>query len=158
MSTEKSLRQTIEEDFLIALKISDRQKKSCLGLLKSRITELEKKLPTQAIDDDDVIKIILSEVKKRDQTITAIKDNPEAGELIIREQYEKELLAAYLPQQFTRQELTEKVSEFITVTNSSDVDFLKLHIIKHFNRTFKGRFNNEDLKEISEEILSPAQA
>lgn len=137
------MKQKIEKDFIEAFKIKNIVKKDTLGLLKTRISEWEKKNPGIEITQSDIETIVISEVKKRNQAIDILKTNPsESAKLNMgRESYEIGILTQYLPKQMSIEELS---TELITL-KTENPNITQSQIMGYFNKTFKGKFNNKIL-------------
>lgn len=142
-----SLKEKIEKDFVIAFKERSVLKKNTLGMLKTRIVEFTKSKKTE-VTDEVILEIIFSEIKKRNQTCSLIGKETE---LYKNTELEIEFLKSYLPLQLTKTEMLDIVTSL--GFDKSDKTVMGL-IMKEFNLNYKGKFDNQILKEIIEEWKS----
>jgi len=137
------MKQQIEKDFVEAFKSKNIVKKNTLGLLKTRISEWEKKNPHNEIQKPDIETIIISEIKKRIQAIDILKSNPseQAKSNMVKESYEMDILLQYLPKQMSEDELLTELNNLKQITPN----ITQPQIMGYFNKNFKGKFNNQIL-------------
>ena len=105
-----TLKQQLQEDLTASIRARDELRSGTIRLTLSAITneEVAGKVARQ-LSDDEVLKVITREAKKRREAAEAF----EAGgrpESAARERAEGVLLAAYLPKQLTDDELTAIVA------------------------------------------------
>jgi len=147
------LKDKIDKDFIEAFKAKNTVKKNTLGILKSRMTEwkAEKKNLGKEIADEDIISIITSEVKKRNQAIELyISSHSEQGDVNAeKEQTELNILLTYLPKQLNDVEI---MTEILKVKKNIAEGPLIANVMKHFNTNFKGKFDNKKLQELIKTI------
>ena len=103
------LKKQLQEDLTASIRARDELRSGTIRLTLSAITteEVAGKVARE-LSDEEVLKVITREAKKRREAAEAF----EAGgrpESAARERAEGELLAAYLPKQLTDDELTEIV-------------------------------------------------
>ena len=108
----ESLKNKIQNDFITALKAKDEVSKSTLGFLKSKITEVEKK-DNRVLSNDEVMKVILSSIKQRNQSIVEFEKGGRV-DLVDKEKTELEVLNRYLPSQMTEDEIETEVKIILT--------------------------------------------
>ena len=106
-----NLRETINQDVKTAMKAKETKKRDALRLLTSAFKQIEVD-ERKELSDDDVIKIIQKEVKKRNDSATQYRD---AGrdDLLEIELTEIAFYNVYLPAQLTDDELSSAVKEVI---------------------------------------------
>jgi len=63
------LKETIQKDFIEAMKAKDVNAKAALSSLKSKITEAEKAKSNTELSEAEVIKVLTSAIKQRKQSI-----------------------------------------------------------------------------------------
>lgn len=100
----------IREDYVSAMKAKDAVKKSTLSLLISAI-DSEKKILKRDLTEDEIVKIISKEAKKRNQSIEAYTIGNRV-ELAAKEEQELIVLESYLPKALTYAELFSVVKQF----------------------------------------------
>lgn len=110
-----SLQNQIQDDLKTAMKARDSARVSALRMAVSAIKNravADGKGPQGALDDDEVAKVLSSEVKRRREAAKAFRD---AGreESAASEEAEAGVYEAYLPRQLTDEELTVVVDQAI---------------------------------------------
>jgi uncharacterized protein len=113
-----SLKQRLQDDLTAAMKSRDELRSATLRLTLSAITKEEVAGTTaRQLSDDEVLKVIGREAKKRREAAEAFAQGgrPESAE---REKAEGEVLAEYLPKQLGDEELAEVVRTAIAETGA----------------------------------------
>lgn len=114
-----SLKEQLQSDLTTAMKARDELRASTLRMALTAITteEVAGKKARQ-LSDDDVVKVLTREAKKRREAAEAFSG---AGreELATRERAEGEVLATYLPVQLADDELAELVRAAIEESGAS---------------------------------------
>jgi len=107
-----SLRVQIKDDIKAAMKAKETEKRDALRLLDSAMKQIEVD-ERRELSDDDVIAIILKQIKQRNDSITQYT---KAGrdELTQKERAEIAVFEPYLPAQLTDEELTAAIQAIIT--------------------------------------------
>jgi uncharacterized protein YqeY len=108
-----TLKKQLQEDLTASIRARDELRSGTIRLTLSAITneEVAGKVARE-LSDDEVLKVIAREAKKRREAAEAFDagDRPESA---ARERAEGEILAAYLPKQLTDEELTAIVAEAV---------------------------------------------
>ncbi len=114
-----SLRETINTELKNAMKAKDTKKRDALRLLMSAFKQIEVD-ERKELSDDDVIKIIQTQVKRRNDSAAQYK---EAGreELMKVELDEIAFYTPYLPAQLSDDELESEIKEIISQTGASSM-------------------------------------
>lgn len=108
-----TLKQRLKDDLTTAIKSRDELRSATLRLTLSAITKEEVAGTTaRELSDDEVLTVITREAKKRREAAEAFEQGGRA-ESAQRERAEGEVLAAYLPQQLSDEELAGIVREAI---------------------------------------------
>ncbi|WP_457256205.1 GatB/YqeY domain-containing protein [Pedococcus sp. P5_B7] len=117
--TQQSLKATVQSDLTDAIRQRDAVRSGTLRLALTSITN-EEVSGTQAreLSDDEVLKVLAKEAKKRKEAATAYAG---AGrpELAAKEEAELAVLEAYLPAQLSDDELTTIVAAAIEQTGAT---------------------------------------
>jgi uncharacterized protein YqeY len=117
--TDQSLKATVQSDLTDAIRQRDQVRSGTLRLALTAITN-EEVSGTQAreLSDDEVLKVLAKEAKKRKEAATAYAG---AGrpELAAKEESELAVLEAYLPAQLSDEELTTIVAAAIEQTGAT---------------------------------------
>ena len=113
-----SLNEKLAEDLKSAMKGRDGLRVGVLRLLRTRVKEaaVEKR---EELSDDEVLKVIVSEAKKRREAIELFEQGGR-GDLATREQQEIEVLESYLPPRLTEDEVKALAVEAITEVGAMD--------------------------------------
>ncbi|MEU6173923.1 GatB/YqeY domain-containing protein [Streptantibioticus parmotrematis] len=108
-----TLKQRLQEDLTAAIKGRDELRSSTLRLTLSAVTTEEVAgKSARELSDDEVLKVIAREAKKRREAAEAFAQGGRA-EQAEREQAEGEVLAEYLPQQLSDEELSAIVADAV---------------------------------------------
>jgi uncharacterized protein YqeY len=119
MTSEKTLKETVRSDLHAAMRERDQVRAGTLRMALTAITN-EEVAGKQAreLSDDDVLKVLAKEAKKRKEAATAYTDagRPELAE---RENAELTVLESYLPAQLDDAELERLVAQAIDDTGAT---------------------------------------
>ncbi|MFF8018879.1 GatB/YqeY domain-containing protein [Streptomyces sp. NPDC007929] len=108
-----TLKSKLQEDLNVAIKERDELRSSTLRLTLAAITKEEVAgKEKRALSDDEVQKVITREAKKRREAADAFAQGGRA-EQAAREKAEGEVLATYLPQQLSDEQLQEVVAQAV---------------------------------------------
>lgn len=115
-----SLKETLRTDLTSSLKARDALRASTLRMVLAAITnaEVAGKEPRE-LTDDDVIAVLTSEAKKRRESATAF-DEGNRPELADKERAEAMILAEYLPEQLSAEEIAALVAQAIDELGVAD--------------------------------------
>ena len=119
-----SLKQRIEDDLKTALKAGEKQRLSCLRMVKAKVQEKQVELrgkqgPEAKLSDHDVTNVVSAYAKQRRDSIESYE---QAGreDLAANERAELEILAAYLPQQMSEGDVAAIVDEAVRESGASE--------------------------------------
>jgi len=121
MAEDSALKQRLRTDLTSAIKSRDKLRSGTLRMVLSAITEAEVAGSTSVdLSDAQVLDVVIREAKKRREAEAAYVD---AGrdELAARERAESEVLAAYLPQPLTADEISAIVADAIARTGAAEL-------------------------------------
>lgn len=108
-----SLNSTLEKDLKDALFARDKGKAGLLRLLKAALKNEMISLKKQELKDEEIIKILKCEAKKRQDSIEQFtKGNRQ--DLADKEQAELVLIKKYLPQEMSPEEVKKIIQEVIS--------------------------------------------
>ncbi|MDQ0600098.1 uncharacterized protein YqeY [Streptomyces canus] len=107
------LKSKLQEDLTAAIKERDELRSSTLRMTLAAITKEEVAgKEKRELSDDEVLKVITKEAKKRREAADAFAEGGRA-ESAEREKAEGEVLATYLPKQLSDEELTDIVAQAV---------------------------------------------
>ena len=111
--TETSLKTTLQTELQSAMRERDQVRAGTLRMALTAVANEEVAgKEARALSDDEVLKVITKEAKKRREAAAAYQEAGR-GELADRELAELAVLEAYLPQQLTDEELDALVARAV---------------------------------------------
>jgi len=146
-----SLREQINQEVKNAMKAKDTKKRDALRLLTSAFKQIEVD-ERKELTDEDVIKIIQTQVKRRNDAASQYKD---AGrdDLMQQELDEITYYEVYLPKQLTDEELTTELSAIIEkVGATSPKDMGK--VMGAASKELAGRADGKRISTCVKELLN----
>jgi len=117
--SDKSLKATVQDDLTSAIRGRDQVRAGTLRLALTAITNEEVSgTSARELTDDEVLKVLAKEAKKRKEASTAFTD---AGrpELAAKEDAELAVLETYLPAQLSDAELESIVAKAVEATGAT---------------------------------------
>ena len=150
-----SLQQQFKEDMKTAMKAKETQKlmtiRGVLSAFTNKLVEMGK-MPQDELPDADALAVIKTEVKRRKDSIQQYTD---AGrpELAADEQFELEVLSAYLPETMSRDAIREIAlakKEEMGITDKSKMGQLMGALVQATG----GNADGADIKAVVDEILA----
>ncbi|MFN2321238.1 MAG: GatB/YqeY domain-containing protein [Dermatophilaceae bacterium] len=117
MSTQ-SLKAQVQSDLHDAMRAKDKVRASTLRMVLTSITNEEVAGEHRDLTDDEVLKVIAKEAKKRKEASTAYADAGRS-ELVAQEEAELAILETYLPAQLDDDAIRAIVAEAITETGAT---------------------------------------
>ena len=145
-----SLKAILLSDMKEAMKAKDKIRLNTIRGLHSEIRNQEIDIKKD-LDDEAIITIIASQIKKRKESITLFEkgDRLDLSEI---EQKEIEILQVYMPEQVSEEALRNRVQEVIKdlgVQNQGEMG----RIMKVLVPEFKGKADNKLIKDLVGEYL-----
>jgi uncharacterized protein len=120
MGHMSDLKDRLRADLTTAIKARDEVRSSTLRMVLSAITNAEVAgKEARELSDDDVIGVLTTEAKKRREAATAFADGGRA-ESAEKERAEAAVIADYLPEQLSAQEIADLVTSAIAQTGAAD--------------------------------------
>ncbi len=108
-----TLKDRIHDDLTAAIKSHDALRSSTLRMVLAALTTAEKAgKQERELTDDDVIGVLTSEAKKRREAATAFAAGGRA-EMAAKEEAEAGVIATYLPEQLSAEDIAALVSSTI---------------------------------------------
>lgn len=114
-----TLKERIRSKLTAAMKAGDKMKLGTLRMLTTAIVNREKEV-LHELSDDEVREVASREVKRRTESIEAFErgDRPD---LVAKETAERDLLAAYAPEQLSDEQVDALIDEAIAATGATSV-------------------------------------
>lgn len=116
---EVTLKTRVHEEMTAALRAGDKVRLGALRMLAASITNREKEV-LHELDDDEVREVAAREVKRRNESIEAF-DSGGRPELAEKERAEREVLAAFAPEQLTEAEVDALIDGAISSTGAASM-------------------------------------
>ncbi|QFR42991.1 GatB/YqeY domain-containing protein [Sulfurimonas xiamenensis] len=146
-----NLRDRINQDVKDAMKAKDNKRRDALRLLTSAFKQIEVD-ERKELSDDDIIKIIQSQVKRRDDAASQYK---EAGreDLMQKELDEIAYYKEYLPAQLSDEELSLALQEIITKVGAATVKDIG-KVMGAASKELSGKADGKRINECAKILLS----
>ena len=145
------LKQKLTDDLKQAMKAGDKVRRSAIRMVLASIQNAE--IARQAaLEDSDILGIVAKEVRQRKESIEAFKQG-DRQELVAQEEAELAVLTEYLPQQLTREEITDaarKIIEEVGAQGPAD----KGKVMSKLIAQLKGRADGREINTIVTELLA----
>lgn len=146
-----TLKEQIEKDFTEARKSKNEAVVLVLSMLRAAILNAEIAGGRKEFADEDVMKVINSEVKKHKDSIADYEKGGRA-DLVSKEKSEMEILAKYLPAELPEEELKKIAEEKVKELGASGPgDFGK--VMGAVMKAAAGRASGEAVSRIVREML-----
>ena len=151
MTSNLSLKEQINADFIKAYKAKDETLYPTLRLLRAAINQVEVDTRNKDLTDDDIIKILKTELKRRLDSIVLYQQGGRA-DLVRQEDSEKRIIERYLPQQMSEEHIrtiTKDVIAKIGATALTDFGRVMGLVMKETG----GNADGLSVKKIVQELL-----
>jgi len=148
---ESPLKKKLGDDLKQALKGGDKVRRSVIRLVMAAIKNAE--IARQKIlEDGDILGIIAKEVRQRRESIEAFKQG-NRPDLVSQEETELAVLNEYLPQQISREEITQaarRVIEEVGAQGPGD----KGKVMPKLIAQLKGKADGREINAVVTELLT----
>lgn len=146
-----SLNDKISEDLKTAMKARDSVKVTTLRMVRAQFkdTEIAK---GKTLSEDELLSVLNSAAKKRKEAI-AIYEKSDRPELLKQEQSELEIIAAYLPEQMSADEIEKVVIKTIADVGATSVQDLG-KVMGATMKELKGKADGKLIQDIVRQKLS----
>ena len=151
MST--TLKQTLQSDLTEAIRARDAVRSATLRMALAAVTneEVAGKVARQ-LSDEDVLKVIAKEAKKRKEAVTAYTD-ASRPELADKEEAELAVLEGYLPEQLSDEELEALVAQAVAESGATGMPQMGL-VMKTVQPLVAGRADGGRVAELVRKALA----
>ncbi|MBA5849875.1 GatB/YqeY domain-containing protein [Clostridium sp. cel8] len=146
-----SLKKRLQEDWKNALKAKDKFKANTISMARAAVLLVEK-TDGKELDDEQVIGIIAKEVKQRREAILEFKKG-NRQDLVDSAENEIKILLNYLPQQLSREEITEIVHQAVENIGANSIKDMK-KVMSYVMPKVKGRADGKLVSEIVKQYLN----
>ena len=146
-----SLIQQLDEDLKAAMRSGDTLKRDTVRLLRGALknAEIENREP---LDDEAAVRVLAKEAKQRRDSIEEYKKG-NRQDLVDREQAELDIIASYLPEAMSVEDLQQIVRESITAVGAQGPSDMG-KVMKEALGRVKGRADGSAVNAVVREMLS----
>lgn len=145
------LKERIKNDLIASLKSGDNLSRDVLRLLNSDIKNEEIRKKREKLSEEDILKVIKSNIKKRKDAIELYKKG-KREDLVRQEKGELEILQKYMPKQMSEEEIRKLVKKAVAESKASGVSNFG-GIMKEVMQKAKGSADGKIISEILKEEL-----
>lgn len=145
-----TLRQQLDEDLKQAMRGGDKLRRDTLRLLRSSIHN-EEIAQGKDLDDQGIQDVIAREAKRRRESIEAYRAG-KREDLVAREEAELGVLLEYMPQQLSREEITDLAQQVAREVDAhSPAD--KGRVMKALMPQVRGRADGSLVSAVVDDLL-----
>lgn len=147
---EAALKQKLQENLKQAMRNRDRLRSSVIRLILAGIknAEIAKR---EVLDDADILGIITKEVRQRKESILAFRQG-NRQDLVDIEEAEMAILAEYLPEQMSREDIVTAVGDVIKEIGAQGLQD-KGKVMARVIPQLKGKADGRDINAVATELL-----
>jgi len=145
-----AMKARIEDDAKQALRSGDKVRLSAIRMLLSAVNYAEKAKLAE-LDDVGVIGIIAREIKQHKESIESFKAGGRL-ELVAKEEAELVILQSYMPQQMSRDEITELVKKVIAEVGAQGPSE-KGKVMGKLMPQVRGKADGQEVNAVVSELL-----
>lgn len=144
--------ERINEELKLAIKSGDKIRIETIRSIRAAIIEFNKSGLNRELNEDDFLKIINSQAKKRKDAIELYKKG-NRQDLVEKEEKELKIIQEFLPQQLSEDEIKKISLDIILNLNASGPnDFGKVMGVAM--KEFKGKADGKLVQQIVKELLN----
>jgi uncharacterized protein YqeY len=145
-----SLKEQLNDDLRNAMRQHEDVRRDTLRLLLASVHNAEI-AAGHDLDDGETIAVIAKEAKQRRESIEEF-GKANRADLVAKEEAELGVIAGYLPQQATREEIMEAARRVVQETGASGARDLG-KVMPVLMQQFRGRAEGGDVKAVVRELL-----
>ena len=145
-----TLKERLMEDMKVSMRNKETLKKSVITMIRASVKQKEVDDRVD-VNDDDVIELIAKQLKQRKDALVEF-EKAERDDLIAQTKAEIEILASYLPQQLTDEELEAVVRDAVAEVNAQSVKDMG-KIMGKVMAVAKGRVDGKRINEMVKKLL-----
>lgn len=136
------LREKLNDDLKTAMKAGDKVRTETLRMLRAQVLEFEKSGAGRDMNADDDMKILLSSVKKRKDSID-MYEKANRKDLADKETAELTIVQEYLPKQMDAAEAESAIQKIITDAGTKELSKVMPLVMKELKGKLDGKIINE---------------
>ena len=146
-----TLKERLMEDMKVSMRNKETLKKSVITMIRASVKQKEVDDRVD-VNDDDVIELIAKQLKQRKDALVEF-EKAKRDDLIAQTKAEIEILASYLPQQLTDEELEAVVRDAVAEVNAQSVKDMG-KIMGKVMAVAKGRVDGKRINEMVKKVLN----
>ena len=146
-----TLKERLMEDMKVSMRNKETLKKSVITMIRASVKQKEVDDRVD-LNDDDVIELIAKQLKQRKDALVEF-EKAERDDVIAQTKAEIEILASYLPQQLTDEELEAVVRDAVAEVNAQSVKDMG-KIMGKVMAVAKGRVDGKRINEMVKKVLN----
>lgn len=140
-----ALKDKVTQDLTAAMKSGDKLRTDTLRMLRAQILEFEKSGAGREMNADDDMKILLSAVKKRKDSIE-MYEKANRKDLADKEASEIAIVQEYLPKQMSAEEAETVIVKIIADAGTKELSKVMPLVMKELKGKLDGKTINEIVK------------
>ncbi|WP_028829790.1 GatB/YqeY domain-containing protein [Proteocatella sphenisci] len=146
-----TLKERLMEDMKVSMRNKETLKKSVITMIRASVKQKE---VDDRVDltDDDVVELIAKQLKQQKDALVEF-EKAERDDLIAQTKAEIEILASYLPQQLTDEELEVVVRDAVAEVNAQSIKDMG-KIMGKVMIVAKGKVDGRRINEMVKKILN----
>lgn len=146
-----TLKERLMEDMKVSMRNKETLKKSVITMIRASVKQKE---VDDRVDltDDDVVELIAKQLKQQRDALVEF-EKAERDDLIAQTKAEIEILASYLPQQLTDEELEVVVRDAVAEVNAQSIKDMG-KIMGKVMLVAKGKVDGRRINEMVKKILN----
>ena len=141
-----ALKEKINQDLAAAMKSGDKVRLETIRMIRAQILEFEKSGAGRDMNPDDEMKILLSGVKKRKDSIE-MYEKANRKDLADKEAAEIAIIQEYLPKQMDRDEAAAIITKIIADAGTKEIGKVMPLVMKELKGKLDGKIINEIVKQ-----------
>lgn len=146
-----AIKEKLQSDLADAMRDGNQQKRDTLRLLLAAVKQAEVD-GQKPLDDDGILAILTKQAKQRRESIVEY-DKAGRADLSEQEQIELDILETYLPQQLTREQISELAQQAISKVGASDPKDMG-KVMGQLMPKVKGQADGRLVNEVVRELLT----
>ena len=146
------LEETLDKDFLQAMKAQDKMKSGTLSFLRSQLKYVRIEKKVEKLSDADVATVIQKQLKQRQDSIEQFTKGGRV-DLADKEKQEVVILESYLPKGLSDDELKSLVTQAVKDTQATAVKDMG-RVIKAVGEKAAGRADNKRISDFVKAALT----
>lgn len=146
-----SLKERLNDELRDAMRQHDDRRRDTLRLVLAAVRNGEIAAVGRQLDDDGVLAVLAKEAKQRRESIEEFRKG-NRPDLVEKEEAELAIIAGYLPEQATRDEIVEAARRVVQETGASGPKDLG-KVMPVLMQQFRGRAEGREISDVVRELL-----